>query len=578
MSVLDTHKLSRRRLLQWAVGSALGASSRFAALGSLGAIGIASAQAATTTGGYKALVCIYLTGGNDAFNMLVPTDAATYGLYQTARPTVAIPRANLLSITPKTGDGHSYGLHPSMPELQKLFAAGNLACVANVGSLLGPTVLADYQNNSSILPPQLFSHEDQSFQWMTGRPESSDTVGWGGHLAEIMQPSSNQGLPINLSVSGNNQFQTGSASAPYSVDPSGVAAIYALGGDQPTGRVAAFQALIAEAQGSSNLLQSSYAGAVGNSLVLSQQMSGALAQAPTLQTQFPQTDLGGQLAMVAKLISVHSQLGAGRQIYFVSTDGFDTHDGQPDAQPGLFQEISQAMAAFYQATVELGVASGVTSFTMSEFGRTLSSNSAGTDHGWGSHHLVMGGAVQGGDIYGTMPDLTLGGPDDADLGRMIPSTSLYQYYAPLARWLGASDGDIANIFPYLARFDAGALNFLPGALPSFTLRRSTSSGAIVYDGVIAPNPADLNRTVSVYVAAIVGATLYLKSPSGWKPYSGGPVPVAATMTASSSMRINVANLANVDNTALSGVQIWLGYGTTEADMLSGKYSLVGAVQ
>jgi len=578
MLALDSHKLSRRRLLQWAVGSALGASSRFAALGSLGAIGMASAQAATTTGGYKALVCIYLGGGNDAFNMLVPTDATTYGLYQTARPTVAIPRASLLSITPKTSDGHTYGLHPSMPELQALFAAGKLACVANVGSLLGPTVLSDYQNNTSILPPQLFSHEDQTFQWMTGRPESSETVGWAGHLAEIMQPAGNQGLPINLSVNGNNQFQTGSDSAPYSVDPSGVAAIYALGSDQPTGRVAAFQALIAEAQGSSNLLQSAYGGAVSNTLTLSQQMSNALAQAPTLHTQFPQTDLGGQLAMVAKLISVHSQLGAARQVYFVSTGGFDTHDGQPDAQPGLFQQISQAMSAFYQATVELNVASSVTSFTMSEFGRTLSSNSAGTDHGWGSHHFVMGGAVQGGDIYGTMPNLTLGGPDDADLGRMIPSTSLYQYYAPLARWLGASDADISNIFPYLARFDAGALNFLPGALPSFTMRRSTSGGAIVYDGVIAPNPADIGLAVKVYVAAIVGTTLYLKSPAGWTPYTGGTVPVAAAMTASSSMRVNVASLSSVDNAALSGVQIWLGYGTTEADMLSGKYSLIGTVQ
>lgn len=450
--------MNRRTLLKWGCGAALGSSSLLATLGGLATMGSAAAASGP---GYRALVCVYLYGGNDAFNLIVPTDSAGYAAYQSARVKLAIPQSSLLPITPKTPDGHQYGLHPSVPELQSLFSSGQLGIVANVGTLLAPVTRTDYLAGNN-LPPQLFSHYDQTNQWMTSRPEIPDLTGWGGRIADLLQ-SQNQanGLSMNISLDGNNVFQSGNTVLPYAVDPqAGAQDFDGLTASDPAERLKAFQSIIDQGGASANLLEQQQAGAVRQSRTLGNTVRTALGQAPVLKTAFPNSDLGRQLKMAAQLIAVRSQLGATRQVFFVSMGGFDTHDNQPIVQPRLFSVLSQALSAFYNATVELGIANSVTTFTQSDFGRTLTNNDNGTDHGWGSHHLVMGGGVTGGDIYGSMPDLTIGGVNDADLGRIIPSTSTYQYAATLGQWLGVSNSDLATLFPNLNRFNKANLGFM----------------------------------------------------------------------------------------------------------------------
>lgn len=449
-----------RQLSGWSLQAGVGTRGIAPMLGALSGMGAASALAATASSSYRALVCVYLYGGNDAFNLIVPTDSSGYALYRTARPNIALANGDLLPITPRTADGHRYGLHPAMPELKTLFDNQRLAVVANLGSLLTPTTKADYQANRN-LPPQLFSHSDQTDQWMSVQTGSLQRTGWGGRLGDLLQAGNvANGLSMNISIDGNNLFQTGSTVVPYSISPGGVEDYYYLGQYDPAARLAAFQALLDQGAASSNLLERQSAAAVTQSRALGSLLSSALAGAPALATAFPDSYFAQQLQMVARLISVRSQLGAKRQIFFVTLGGFDTHDGQLDQQAQLYAQLSQALSAFYAATVELGVADAVTTFTESDFGRTLSNNDDGTDHGWGSHHLVMGAAVRGGDLYGRMPDLTLGGPDDADAGRMIPSTSIDQYAATLGSWLGASSPDLATLFPNLSRFATANLGFL----------------------------------------------------------------------------------------------------------------------
>ncbi|MCB1606574.1 MAG: DUF1501 domain-containing protein [Xanthomonadales bacterium] len=412
-------------------------------------------------GDYRALVCIYLYGGNDAFNMVVPTGSG-YAQYATARADLAIPEGELLPLSPvvpPTGGG-SFGTHPGMPELQSLFNSQRAAIVANTGPLLYPITKAEYTNGTVPVPAQLFSHSDQTVLWQTPQAETQNRRGWGGRLADLFYSTNvNQQLSMNISVSGENVFQSGETIVPYFVSTQGAEAIHFVE-DVPwlAERRAAFLALRDGTY--AHPLQREYVRRMTRAMDNQAMITSALDGAPPLATAFPDTYLGRQLRMVARLLSARSSLQMTRQIFFVAAGGYDTHDAQLGDHADHLAELSGAISAFYNATVELGLDQQVTSFTASEFGRTLSINGDGTDHGWGSHHLVVGGAVNGGRIYGTPPDLTIDGPDDAGWGQIIPTQSVDQYAATLSTWYGLSDSDRDMVFPNLSRFSSPNLGFM----------------------------------------------------------------------------------------------------------------------
>ena len=283
-------KRSRREFLLDAMAILGGGAGVAATVASLGGFGHSAAARASSASGYRALVCIYLAGGNDSFNLLVPTDNAGHATYATARQNLAIAQGSLLAITPRTSDGHTYGFHPSAPELQALFASGKLAVQANVGPLLTPTTQMMFRTGSNI-PPILFSHADQSLQWMTGRPESRGALGWGGQIADLLQAgnaASPSGLSMNISYYGDNVFQTGNTVLPYSINPStGVQTFAAVSSGSPTSRETAFQSLLGQATTGTNVFEQQLAGSVSGAESVAGYLSGVLATAPTLSTSFP---------------------------------------------------------------------------------------------------------------------------------------------------------------------------------------------------------------------------------------------------------------------------------------------------
>jgi uncharacterized protein (DUF1501 family) len=433
------------------------------ALGSLVLAQAAAAQSRDITG-YKALVCVFLAGGNDSFNTVIPRDNSYYGLYSTARAGVgtglALAQNTLLPITSATpqSSGALYGLHPSMPEMQQLFAANRCAIVANVGPLIEPITQAQFQNSSVPVPPQLFSHSDQQAFWQTSRPDTTARIGWGGRLADLLQAANTNGsLSMSMTLAGNNIFQTGNTVQPYSLGADGP--VERGGYFQPwfASRRAAIDALLAQSQ--AHPFERAFAQTQRRSLDNYQFVATALAGSAPLTTVFPtgtenDVRLSRQLKMVARMIRARTALDQRKQIYFVQVGGYDLHDRLLVEHADLLGSLSRCLKAFYDATVEMGIANQVTTFTASDFGRTLSSNGDGTDHGWGAEHFVIGGAVNGGSIYGAMPTPVLGGADDAGWGQVIPKIATDQYAATLARWLGASESQIDLILPRLGMFPA----------------------------------------------------------------------------------------------------------------------------
>lgn len=424
------------------------------------------AAAAPLAGDYKALVCLFLYGGNDSNNLLVPR-GPDYPAYAAARGILALREPALLPVSPPGGDGRQWGLHPSLPGLQSLFAQGRLALVSNVGPLVAPVTRAEYLAGTAALPPQLFSHSDQTVHWQTGIPDQPARTGWGGRTADLLR-SLNDGSQVSMSMSlaGNNTFQIGSAVTQYQVSPDGSIGLgwYYDGDEWNHPPSIAIRRLMARSYG--NLFEKGYRDVFQRALDQDRLLSGALGGAPVLQTAFPDTYLGRQMQMIARLISVRETLGLRRQVFFCAADGYDTHGGQigAEAEVGahadLLAELNGALSAFYAATVELGVAADVTTFTASDFGRTYVSNGEGSDHGWGAHHLVVGGAVAGGRIYGQVPTLAVDGPDDAGDGRWIPTISVDEYSATLARWFGVAASDLPLVLPNLGRFASPDLGFM----------------------------------------------------------------------------------------------------------------------
>lgn len=468
--------VNRRQFLRRSIAAALGGVSLYSAAGSLRLMAASlNAQRASALAGYKALVCVFLFGGNDSFNTVVPVSGQAHTDYLASRGALA-QTASLNPLTPLDAGPTNYALHAAMPELAALFNAGRAGIVANVGSLLYPITSAQYRAGSVPSPPQLFSHVDQQSQWQTSRPDDANALGWGGRVADLLHTANSGQVPMNITLSGNNAFQRGAVVTPYGMDPLGVGRMSYQdngeecwiagscsdnGAEKQALNEAAYNALIAPGT-QVNVLERAYAGATSHSINNYQLLDTALgANAPSWNTPFPESDLGGQLQMVARLISARGALGMNRQIFFVSTGNYDTHTNQLDDQNGNLSELSQALKAFYDATVQLGVDSDVTAFTASDFGRSLAANASGTDHGWGGHHFVLGGAVQGGRFYGALPSLAPdGNPDDTGWGQIIPTFAVDQYAATLARWLGVDAGGIADIFPNLGRFASADLGFM----------------------------------------------------------------------------------------------------------------------
>jgi uncharacterized protein (DUF1501 family) len=354
-------------------------------------------------------------------------------------------------------------MHSSAPELQALFSQGKLAVLGNVGTLVRPTTLADYKAGNN-LPPQLFSHYDQLLQWQSSVPDKPFETGWGGRLADLLDAlNNNHQVSMSIAVNWANSFQRGNVVQPYIVNSGGVNAMTWAGALPTTANVAnvrstGFKAVIANPQ--ANALAAAFGNITKGAMDDGDVMRTALNSAPKLTTVFPGTSTASALAMVAKVISVSQALGLRRQVFFVQLLGWDTHGQQGTAFPPLVAELSGAMKAVYDATVELGVASQVTTFTASDFGRTYVPNAGGTDHGWGNHQFIMGGAVQGGDIYGTMPSLTVGANDDTGRGRWIPTTSVDEYNATLATWFGVLPGNLPVVLPNIGRFAKPNLGFM----------------------------------------------------------------------------------------------------------------------
>jgi uncharacterized protein (DUF1501 family) len=455
--------LSRRQFLRGSVCAAVGMTSLAATAFDLRRI----AAAAPLDGDFKALVCVFLYGGNDSNNVLVPR-GTDYAAYAAARANLALPQAGLRAIAPLSGgDGRQWGLHPNLSGVQSLFAQQRLALVANVGPLVAPVTRAEYLAGTAALPPQLFSHSDQTMHWQTSIPDQPGRSGWGGRTADLLHTlNTNAQVAMSMSLAGNNTFQIGTAVTQYQVSPGGSIGLgwYYDGNEWNHPPSIAIRKLMARSYG--NLFQKGYRDVFQRALDQDRVLAGALDAAPPIATVFPETDLGEQLRMIARLISVREALGLRRQIFFCAAGGYDLHDSQvgATAQVGahadLLAELDGALSAFYSSTVELGVANEVTSFTASDFGRTYVSNGEGSDHGWGAHHFVMGGAVAGGRFYGQAPTLDVDGPDDSGEGRWIPTISVDEYSATLAKWFGVSSGNLGLVFPNLGRFDNPDLGFL----------------------------------------------------------------------------------------------------------------------
>jgi uncharacterized protein (DUF1501 family) len=448
-------RIHRRSFIQYASLAAGGSIVGLRPFGSLNAL----AQSAAPPSDYKALVCVFLFGGNDANNTLVPFDTAGYQNYAKLRGPLALPQSQLLQLAsiPK------FALHGSLPEIRQLIDSGDAALIANVGTLLEPTTRANVTAQLN-LPSNLFSHADQQLQWQNAAQSAATSTGWAGRMSDLLGKSYNSdaSIPMITSVAGDTLFCDGQSTNPLTVVPGNLGGVTCGEG-------------AAECATREELAQSFLSFDSGLSLVqadnvISQDayryasvLTEAVSAAAPLSTVFPANNpIATQLQQIAQLMQVRSSFGVNRQIFFAGVGNFDTHANQFGQQSLLLAQLSSALSAFYQTTQELGIASEVTTFTMSDFSRTFQPNSnSGSDHGWGSHHIVLGGAVRGAKLYGTYPTLALGGPDDSGAnGRWIPSTGSVQYAATLASWFGVGSSQLSSIFPSLGAFSSANLGFV----------------------------------------------------------------------------------------------------------------------
>lgn len=450
---MHTHTPARRNFLKL--------STRLATLG-LTSLGfgpsrswfVADAAAQSVVSDYKALVCVYLFGGNDCNNVIVPVDNARYTQYASIRSGLTLGASNLLAPIADSG-GNPYALHSSLAELNAGFGIGKVAIVLNTGQLERPLTRAEYQSGVQA-PTNLFSHSDQTLQAQTAT--SNQTIGgWGGRLLNVFSSVDSLGA---VSVSSPAPFLESGGTAPNVIPPGASLNLSGMNispSSAAAARKAAVTAMLALDNGHPLRFAANDSFADGLQLADTLNNAGSVAN---LATVFPGTGLGNQMREVVRLIRLRSQLGPGRQVFFCSMGGFDTHTSQIGNHAALLQELSGALGAFYLATAEVGLQNQVTAFTQSEFGRTLQPNGTGSDHAWGTHQFVVGGAVRGG-IYGAMPQFALGGPNDANnRGVWIPTISTAQFGATLGKWFGATPGELAVAFPNLNRFTTTDVGFM----------------------------------------------------------------------------------------------------------------------
>jgi uncharacterized protein (DUF1501 family) len=450
----DTQNASRRNFLRYGCGGALGAAA-FSRFGLMNAF----AQGAAN---YKALVCVFLFGGNDSNNTIIPMDDASFQAYTSIRGALALTTSELTP-TVYSASNAPYAFHGKLPELASLFSSKELAVMANTGSLVQPLTRSQYQGAQAPIPLNLFSHSDQQLEWQTSIAQGNSPTGWAGRVADYLasQKINSSNFPAFLSVAGNSLEGQGASTQPVAIAPGSSLTLRGFNSSAASqARLSALTSLLTTDNGVS-LVQAANS-TMSNSIADAAALEAALAKTTPLKTQFPATGLGSQLQQVAQIIQVQSYLGMSRQIFFCSLGGFDTHAGELNTHNNLYPQLSQALAAFYNATQELGMAQNVTTFTESDFSRTFQPTSSdGSDHAWGSHHLVLGGAVKGGQIYGQFPTFALSGPNDADVrGRWIPTTSIDQYGATLCSWFGIPNSALTTVFPNFANFGSQKLAFL----------------------------------------------------------------------------------------------------------------------
>ncbi len=480
--------LSRRKFVG-ACCAAVGSTGMLSALAQLRLIGsvaspdngpLSPTPSAALQTDFKALVCLFLAGGNDANNLIVPTDTATYAAYALGRGFLALPQTALLPISPRNTDGRTWGLHPALgtnPDgstnggLKGMFDQGKVAVLANVGTLAYPLTQSLYNSRPDLRPRQLFSHNDQQVEWQSSIADQPFTTGWGGRLADLTNAfNSNNRISMAITLNGQNSFQVGKTVSQYAVGTNGAIALTGSNTNPAVTngmRTAALNDALAAQN--ANLFDTAFAGLTSTALSNSALLSSVVTGTSPFAIYFTglNSSLSQQLHMIARMVNAQSQLGLKRQIFFARVGGWDLHDNQVNggntatgAHANLLRDVSQSVTAFYNALNSVGAQNQVTTFTASDFGRTYNTNGDGSDHGWGSHHFVVGGAVKGGDIYGKMPTFAINGPDDTGRGRWIPTTSVDEYSGTLAKWFGVSATDMPVVLPNLSRFANPDLGFM----------------------------------------------------------------------------------------------------------------------
>ncbi len=463
---------TRRGFLGQAACAGLGMTGVFSTLGTLRLFNAAlSAQGIPAGDDDKSLVCLFLFGGNDANNLLIPRDNTSYAKYASDRGILALPQENLLPISHTGGDGREFGLHPSMAPLRSLYDAGKMAMVCNVGTLVAPITKAEYLSGGAAIPPHLFSHNDQQVQWQTSVPDSPRKVGWGGRIADLLSyHNAGADLSMNISIAGSNFFQVGEQVQQYHVTPNG--SIGLEGSDRTYAPMPQLFNANSQMLGRSygHVFEQEYANVmkrgINNDLLLKSAIAGNPLPGETGSFPNSQDGLGnlsrvaGQLRMILRMIHARNALGMKRQIFFAALGGFDTHDAQLTDHAALLSELSNGIADFQQHTEELGIADKVTLYTASDFNRTYNSNGKGSDHAWGGHHMIVGGAVNGGNLYGQVPNLEIRHDDTGSRGSWIPKVSTDEMAATLARWFGVSNAELPLVLPNIGRFAMRDMGFM----------------------------------------------------------------------------------------------------------------------